>query len=122
MSRFLEGKEIKTNMYLVHVGINAESKAEAQAIAALFQSVLELEKYENDEQIFMDSCIEIMKTPGLGKKGHLAFKTENLEAAVSKMQKKGIKFAEENFKYDGNGKLCAAYLKNEIAGFAVHLM
>ena len=75
-------------MYLVHVGINAESKAEAQAIAALFQSVLELEKYENDEQIFMDSCIEIMKTPGLGKKGHLAFKTENLEAAVSKHRRK----------------------------------
>ena len=38
------------------------------------------------------------------------------------MKAAGIEFAEENFKYDEKGGLSAAYLRDEIAGFAIHLI
>lgn len=107
---------------LSHVGINAGSEAEAQSIAALFHLLFGMETRNRRNQIFMDSCIEIMKTPGPGEKGHLAFKVHDLEAAVADMKAAGIEFAEENFKYDEKGGLSAAYLRDEIAGFAIHLI
>ena len=74
------------------------------------------------DNIFMDRSLEIMKGKGVGKKGHIAFAVDNIEEVISDMQKKGVQFAMDKFKYDSEGAVIAAYLKQEIAGFATHLV
>ena len=36
------------------------------------------------------------------------------------LEKRGFVFDESSFKYDAKGNITVAYLKDEIAGFAVH--
>lgn len=108
--------------YLAHVGINTENEEEARAIASIFQSIFNMAITEEQSQIFLETDIEIMKKKGPGTYGHLAFAVEDIREAVYELQRKGVEFAEEQFKYNNEGTLCVAYLKNEIAGFAIHLL
>ena len=40
--------------------------------------------------------------------------------AIYHLEKRGFVFDESSFKYNDKGELTVAYLKDEIAGFAVH--
>ena len=71
--------------------------------------------------MFAGSFIEAMKTPYLGEKGHIAIGTNNIERAVDYLTVLGVSLDSATEKYK-NGKLIAVYLKDEIAGFAVHLV
>ena len=60
---------------------------------------------------------------GLGKNGHIAVKTNYIERAVNYLSTVlGVEFNEESAKRDAKGNLKAIYLKEEIGGFAVHLV
>ena len=63
-----------------------------------------------------------MKTPYLGAKGHIAYKTNYIDRAVAYLKAKGIEINEETAKYNAKGKLVAVYLKEEFGGFAIHLL
>ena len=64
-----------------------------------------------------------MKAPGKGTKGHIAIRTNFIERAVNYMSTVlGAEFDESSAKFDDKGKLKAIYLKEEIGGFAVHLV
>ena len=63
-----------------------------------------------------------MKSPYLGAKGHIAYKTNYIERAVAYLRAKGVKINEESAKYNAKGKLIAIYLEEEIGGFAIHLL
>lgn len=43
-----------------------------------------------------------------------------LDRAIYHLEKRGFVFDESSFKYNDNGELTVAYLKDEIAGLAVH--
>ena len=63
-----------------------------------------------------------MKTPYLGKNGHIAVKTNYIERAVNYLSTVlGVEFNEESAKFKGD-KMTAIYLADEIGGFAVHLV
>ena len=67
--------------------------------------------------------MEVMKTPYLVKNGHIAIRTNYIERAVNYMTTVlGVEFNEESAKKDDKGKYKAIYLKEEIGGFAVHLV
>jgi len=63
-----------------------------------------------------------MKTPYLGKNVHIAVQTNYIERAIFHLERQGTAFLSDSAKYDEKGNLAAIYLKDEIGGFAVHLL
>lgn len=118
-------KEAVTQMLgfeLAHVGINAESPEEAEKIAGGFDALFNTSVKVGGSSIFAGTGVEVMKTPYLGTKGHIGYKTNYIDRAVAYLKAKGYKFNEESAKYDAKGKLKAIYLEEEVGGFAVHLV
>ncbi len=107
---------------LKHVGINAESESEADEIATLFGNAFGYEKKAGNSSIFSGSVLEVMKTPYLGKHGHIAIGTNYMDRAIYHLERQGIVFDMETARYDEKGSMKAVYLKDEIGGFAVHLV
>lgn len=118
-------KEAVTQMLgfeLAHVGINAENGEEAEKIANGFDALFNTSVKVGGSSIFAGTGVEVMKTPYLGTKGHIGYKTNYIDRAVAYLKAKGYKFNEESAKYDAKGKLKAIYLEEEVGGFAVHLV
>lgn len=107
---------------LLHVGINTDSDKEASKTAKIFEELFNFEKQDKLNSIFVGSYIEVMKKQFLGNKGHLAIGTNDINRAVSYLKSIGHEFDEANKYYDDNGKLTSIYLKEEVGGFAMHLL
>lgn len=105
-----------------HVGINAADEEEALAAANLFGSLFNLPVKIGNSSIFAGSAVEVMKSPYLGRNGHIGIKTHSVFRAKCHLENRGIRFNEESAKYDAKGKLTAIYVDQEIGGFALHLM
>lgn len=105
-----------------HVGVNCESDAEAKNEADAFSSIFGFDSKETDISVFSGTAAEFMKQPAYGAKGHIAIGTGNVERAYYHLRRRGIEFNEKSFKYTPDGRLKLAYLKNEIGGFALHLV
>ena len=108
---------------LAHVGVNAENEEEAVKVANRFAFIFGMPAKVGNSSVFAGSALEVMKTPYLGKNGHIAVKTNYIERAVNYLSTVlGVEFNEESAKRDAKGNLKAIYLKEEIGGFAVHLV
>lgn len=107
---------------LAHVGINAGNEEEAASIAKLFATVFGFEYKPGNSSIFTGSYVEVMKTPYLGEKGHIAISTNYIARAIAYLRSQGVAFNEKSAKYDAKGNLAAMYLQEEFGGFAVHLV
>jgi 2-dehydro-3-deoxyphosphogluconate aldolase/(4S)-4-hydroxy-2-oxoglutarate aldolase len=107
---------------LAHIGVNCEDEAEAMADAERFDLLFGFTKKDGNSSVFAGSVAEFMKTPYLGAKGHIAIGTTNVERAVFHLTLRGVQFDMDTAKYDTAGRLKAVYMKDEISGFAVHLV
>ena len=108
---------------LAHVGVNAENEEEAVKAANRFAFIFGMPAKVGNSSVFAGSALEVMKTPYLGKNGHIAVKTNYIERAVNYLSTVlGVEFNEESAKRDAKGNLKAIYLKEEIGGFAIHLV
>lgn len=105
---------------LAHIGINSENDEKASQIAGAFSLLLGLDYEEGNSSIFAGKLIEVMKKPALGKNGHIAIGTNNMERAMAYMRLRGYVPDPDNIKTCA-GNLVAVYFKQEIGGFAVHL-
>lgn len=105
-----------------HLGVNAESAEQARKMASIFAELFALSAKEGDDSIYSCDQIEIMKSPGRGTHGHIGIMTNNLHSAIAMLEAHGVVFDHSAFKYDPAGKLLAAYLHDEVCGFAVHLL
>ncbi len=118
-------KQAVTNMLgfkVKHIGINAQNESEALSAAKTFEALFGMAINDGNSSIFSgDKEIEIMKNGGRGKNGHIGVGTKTIDRAIAHLSARGIQFAEETRKVK-NGKTMAIYLKEEICGFAVHLM
>lgn len=106
---------------LRHVGINCQNEKEANHTTDLFEKMFGMEKKPGGNSIFAGTAIEALKTPYLGAKGHIAIATNSVDRAVAFLEKQGIEFDMSTAKYNNN-KLTVVYLKEEISGFALHLI
>ena len=106
---------------LRHVGINCQTEDEACEVAERFDTIFGFTKKVGNSSVFAGTAVEAMKTPYLGKNGHIAVGTTDIEKAVEYLKSQGIEFDMETAKYK-NEKMIAVYLKEEIGGFAVHLV
>lgn len=105
---------------LLHVGVNNASEEAAASDSAKFATLLAQDVKVGNSSMFVGSLIEMMKNPGRGTCGHIAIQTNYLARAMYHLEKRGFVFDESSFKYDAKGNITVAYLKDEIAGFAVH--
>ena len=103
--------------------VNAENEEEAVKAANRFAFIFGMPAKVGNSSVFAGSALEVMKTPYLGKNGHIAVKTNYIERAVNYLSTVlGVEFNEESAKRDAKGNLKAIYLKEEIGGFAIHLV
>ena len=104
-----------------HIGINCNGAEESKQICDMFGRAFGFAYMPSDgPSDFSSRQIEIKKYGGRGTKGHLAIVTNSIDCAIGEMKRRGIALDEELVYEDG--KLIAAWLKDEIGGFAVHLM
>lgn len=107
---------------LAHVGINCENEAQAEQTAKTLCALFDLEYKPGNSSVFAGSAVECNKTPGRGANGHIAIGTNNVDRAVYHLGLRGVAFDESSRKTDAKGNTKAIYLKDELAGFAVHLV
>ena len=104
---------------LAHVGVNCDSAEESLAVCEELEKAFDFEVKTGNSSNFASTGVEVMKSMYLGKNGHLAVRTNKIETAVAELEKRG--FAVDTAKYKGD-RMIAVYLKNEIGGFAIHLL
>lgn len=107
---------------LAHIGINSESESEALAVAELFSNAFGFNVKNGNSSVFAGDGVEVNKSIGLGKHGHIAIRTNNIERAIAYLERIGYEIDEEHPKRVPGKPLVAAYLKRDFGGFAVHLL
>jgi len=104
-----------------HLGINEESKDKALNSANLLSYLFNFPLKEGTNSIFAGSSFEIIKNKYLGKHGHIAIATNDIQKAIAYLKKKDILVLPETAK-EKDGKLKAIYVAQEVSGFAIHLL
>lgn len=106
-----------------HVGMNHQDAAKADESAKKL-SLLTGWKVQADtpDSCFAGDGFELMKKQGRGLHGHIAIGTNNFARARWHMERRGFAFDEGSIALDASGKPRLVYFKDEIAGFAFHLV
>lgn len=107
---------------LAHLGVNSTDTTTATKEANAFGDLLGMPLKEGKGGFFVGKIIEVLKSPYLGEKGHIAISTNSLPRAIVYLEARGYKFREDSKKYNDKGKLIAIYFEEDIAGFALHLL
>ena len=116
-----EAVRILLGFALAHVGLNEENSENASKSVELFSRMFHFSVAEGQGSFFLgEKEIEIMKGPGRGEKGHLAFAANDVSRALFYLGRQGIRPVAGTEK-EKDGKTILVYLDQEIAGFAIHL-
>ena len=116
---------VKTMLGLefVHMGINNDSAEEAAKGAKLFELMFGMPVRETSKSYFAGDAFEFMMKKGPGKCGHIAIRTNFVDRAMAYFKRMGFAFDESSVTYDDKtGKPKFAYFKDEVCGFAIHLL
>ena len=107
----------------VHMGINNDNKEEAEKAAKLFELMFGLPTKETSKSYFAGGEFEFMFKKGPGTHGHIGIRTNFVDRAMAYFTRMGFEFDESTIAYDEkSGKPKFVYFKDEIAGFAIHLV
>ncbi|NLG84079.1 MAG: bifunctional 4-hydroxy-2-oxoglutarate aldolase/2-dehydro-3-deoxy-phosphogluconate aldolase [Firmicutes bacterium] len=106
---------------LAHVGINTADADEALKVAKRLCALFNFPLKEGNSSNFAGTAFEVMKGPGPGTKGHIAIQTNYIHRAIAYLERNGIP-VDMSTAREANGVLIAVYLKEEVAGFALHLL
>ena len=105
---------------LAHIGVNTDSKEDADKAAARLCFLFGLPAKVGSGGTFAGTIVEVLNQHGRGTHGHIAIRTNYIERAINYMSTVlGVEFEEPMMK---DGKCNAIYLKEEVGGFAVHLL
>lgn len=106
---------------LRHVGINSGSPDSAAKDAEMLCKLWGWDVKDGNSSMFVGTGIELMKKPFRGTHGHIAIGCNNLARTRWHLEQRGFVFDDSSVA-EKNGKPVAIYLKDEIAGFAFHLL
>lgn len=110
------------NLRIKHIGINNLDEDTARRTAAQLCGIFGMGiANETDGALFVGDEFEVMKHDHRGKHGHIAIQVDDVEVAMRDMASRGIEFLEASIRYNAQGKINFIFLKQEIAGFAIHL-
>ena len=115
-----EARQSLLGFEVVHVGINCPDADSAMDVCKGFQSVFGFGIKEGNSSNFASSGVEVMKTMFKGDNGHIAIRTNRMAPAIAEMERRGYEL-EIDPEADPDS-LKAVYLKQQIGGFAVHLL
>lgn len=107
---------------MVHIGINTGNEDEAVKTAERFSELFGFRTRQGVSSVFSGDGLEIMKPPYFGKNGHIAIATNSVFRARAFFERRGMEFNPASIKNDAKGNMAAIYFKEEIGGFAVHLV
>ena len=106
---------------LQHVGINTADEHEGVALVKQLCALFDFPLKEGNTANFAGTAFEVMKGQGRGTKGHIAIQTNSIPRAMVYLERKGLEFDKGSAK-EVNGVIQAVFFKDEIAGFAFHLL
>lgn len=106
---------------LAHIGINTQNETQSLGVAKSFAKAFGFNLKEGNSSNFAGTGIEINKEKDLGIMGHIAIRTNSIDRAVYYLEKKGYTVDWSTRKGTAQ-KTVAVYLKDEIGGFAIHLL
>ncbi len=113
---------ISLGFRLAHVGINHPNKEEAIKTAKQLSALFGFSSRECSSSCFAGDVSECMYHERYGTHGHIGIHTNSMVRAMAYLSAKGIDFDEDSIKRDKNGILKSVYLKDEIGGFAWHIV
>ena len=116
-----EARKAILGFEMAHIGINCSDAEESEIVCGLFERAFGFDVNKGNSSNFASKGIEVMKTMYLGEKGHIAVRTNKMDAAVEELERKGFAPDMSTARYKGE-RMNAVYLRNEIGGFAVHLL
>lgn len=108
------------DLQVAHIGVNHETPQEYEASTDVFSRLLMSAPRATSKSQFVDK-IELMDKVYNGSHGHIGLSCNDVERAKFHLEKDGFEFDEQSALYK-NGKLNFIYLKEEYAGFAIHLV
>ena len=115
--------KIMLGLEFTHMGINNENAEEAKKGAKLFELMFGMPLRETSKSIFAGDAFEFMSGKGPGKCGHIGIRTNFVDRAMAYFKRMGFEFDESSVTYDDKtGKPKFVYFRDEICGFAVHLV
>lgn len=118
-------KEAMLSMFgfsLAHLGINAQNADAAIKTANTIGALFGFNVRETPISFFAGDGVEIMKQKGYGTNGHIGIATNSIVRSVAFFERQGIEFNKDSSRLDANGNLTLIYFKEEIAGFAIHIV
>ncbi|WP_333651961.1 keto-hydroxyglutarate-aldolase/keto-deoxy-phosphogluconate aldolase [Lacrimispora sp.] len=104
-----------------HIGINCGSSEEAEKTAGVFETMFGFPKDPGPSSVYAGTFLECMKPPHLGTNGHIAIATNSIIRAKNYFEAMGYEFNESSAKFS-EGNMIVIYFKEEIGGFAVHIL
>lgn len=107
---------------LKHVGFNFDNKDQALSTLSLLTKMFGFGQTINEGGCFAGDEIELMYTHFKGTYGHIAIGVNFLDRAVFYFQNMGFEFDPDFLAKFERGETKAVYFKDEIAGFAFHLL
>ena len=116
-----EARKAVLGFEVAHIGVNCPDAESALSLCGNFGEAFGFETKLGNSSNFSTSAIEIMKSNYLGEKGHIAIRTNRMEAAICELAAKGFQIDPDTAKYKGD-RMIAVYLRQEFGGFAVHLL
>lgn len=117
-----EAVRLSHGFQLMHIGLNGANADEGTQRAERFAAIFDLPYHAGNRSDFAGSILESCKMKFPGAHGHIAIGTYSVERAVAYLQAKGITIREEFKNIAPDGQWIAAYLEEEIGGFAIHLL
>ena len=115
--------KVMLGLEFTHMGINSENKEEAVRGAKLFELMFGMTNRETSKSTFAGEAFEFMHKKGPGRCGHIGIRTNFVDRAMAYFGRMGFAFDETSVAYDDKtGKPKFVYFKDEICGFAVHLV
>jgi len=107
---------------LAHIGINMPDADSSLSVTKQFSQIFNFTLKEGNNSNFAGTGIEVNKSIGLGKNGHIAIKTNSIPRAIPYLERNGFKVDLNTAKGPAGGPMVAVYMKEEIGGFAIHLL
>ncbi|MBO5788819.1 MAG: keto-hydroxyglutarate-aldolase/keto-deoxy-phosphogluconate aldolase, partial [Clostridia bacterium] len=120
----LTRQAVKTMLGLefLHIGINCDNAEQALRGARMVETMFGLSVADGTKSAFAGAEFEFMKQKGPGTMGHIAIRTNFCDRAIAYFKRQGFEFDESTLQTFDNGKAKFIYFKDEICGFAFHLI
>ena len=115
-----EARKSLLGFEVAHIGINTPDADASMDVCKAFNDAFDFNVKQGNSSNFASTGVEVMKTMFKGANGHIAIRTNKMIPAIAEMERRGYELDMDSVKDKNNIK--AVYFKNEIGGFAVHLL